>query len=298
MAVVPLELANQLEKQNPLNETNQDDGLTKTIHEFTTELSKLLNDSNKMSPEQQYQIYMQLFHRYQMLADEKRQPPTVLLKHSAEPLLPPTLSPSLPPFPSPLPPQTPLSSTNQQKNEVDWSDDYVLKGIPKNKHRQASSLLNFIKQNPRIHLNNRGELIVDNRAILGSHIIDLVHDFTCERKFSVPALGHSALAAVLKTSNVPKRYIGNPNHWNLIQQIDENFVEPISVPVLSKRNGQRTVSSSSSSVDSRFLSTDESDSNNDSKPMTSAAASFLGIKRKLKRVKKEKQSSFRYFPFM
>lgn len=289
--MTPLELTTQFQKKK--NDDGNDDGLTKTIAEFTTELDKLLNNSRAMTPEQQYQIYMQLFRRYQMLAEEKRQPTTFILK---QPIDPPFSMPSPPPLASTL-----RETSNEQRttpsstaiHQEYWPDEYVLKGIPRNKQSQASSLLQFIKQNPRVHLNNRGEIIVDDRTILGSHIVDLVHDFTCERKFAASPLGHKALASVLKTSNVPKRYIGNPNRWSLIQDINENFVEPVSLPVF-KRNSRRAVaSSSSSSSGNEFITTDD---DGDDKPITSAAAAFLGVKRKSSRSKKGIPPT-RYSPF-
>jgi hypothetical protein len=109
-----------------------------------------------------------------------------------------------------------------------WSDETLLKGLPKNKYKQGALLINHIKHNRYIKISKNGEISVDGRFIPNSHIVDLVHDFTRNRSKVELSTGSLQFATALKKQNIPKEYVGNSERWNLIFDSDSPYktVEP------------------------------------------------------------------------
>lgn len=145
-------------------------GISKQVNDVEAELERVLN--NKwINPEQRLAQYSQLLRRYIMMDEELRQPMTIHLKE-------------------PIKAQSPSGEPAARE----WSNEEVLKGILKNKRGQAEMLMHYIRQNDRITWNDRGKVKVDGQLVLGSHLIDLVHDFTRDRRTREAATGHVQLA--------------------------------------------------------------------------------------------------------
>lgn len=188
-ALVPVDSLHQ--QKQPQQTAVPESGLDKQMNEFFIELRKLLADNSK-PPEEVSKVFNQLLQRYHMLAGDKG-------AHDLQQQLPTADEPLV-----------------QQKFEL--PDEYALQGVPKNKMNQAKILLQYIKNNPRVRWNNKGEILVDNQLINGSHVTDLLYDFSRDNKCGIAAIGHTALAGILKEANVPRRAVGNSQRWQLIQQ--------------------------------------------------------------------------------
>lgn len=156
---MPEDAIQKIEKQDEVKSS-----LTQQINEFKTEMEKILADSS-LPAEEQYQLYLQLFSRYLNFENEKRQPTTVLVKS-----------------------ETLLDEKPENSKSFDWSSS-IIDSLPKSKKNKAQSLIDYIKNCPSIDVNTMGEIIINKELIKGSHIVDIVHDFTRERAKSKPPIG-------------------------------------------------------------------------------------------------------------
>lgn len=189
MVLVPQETLENVRKQH----NTENDGLSSQVDEFKMELDKVLQNA-KLPADELFKIYTQLFARYSNLDMANKQPMKVLLQKS----------------------ENDLSEEVVKHDQFIWPIT-VLDGLPKNKRNQAASLIDEIKNNPRIKIDKIGEIIIDGTVIPNSHIIDLIHDFTRQRKSAKPAVGSDVFAKVLKDSNVPREYIGNIDRFNILK---------------------------------------------------------------------------------
>ena len=89
----------------------------------------------------------------------------------------------------------------------------VLHVIPKTLKIEASALLDRISNAAGISWNDKGELMVNDQPIKGSHVVDLVDDIvrTGKRK---PPRGWQEFADPLADLNLPAALIGNTDRWN------------------------------------------------------------------------------------
>ena len=78
----------------------------------------------------------------------------------------------------------------------------VLASLPKNLKSKGNRLLDFIRNNPDINFNERGELIVDGSMIANSHASDLVNHVL--KKSKVPPIGWNLFKDKLQMMNVPR----------------------------------------------------------------------------------------------
>ena len=82
----------------------------------------------------------------------------------------------------------------------------VLASLPKNLKSKGNRLLDFIKNNPDINFNERGELIVDGSTIANSHASNLVNHVL--KKSKVPPIGWNLFKDKLQRMNVPRSLLG------------------------------------------------------------------------------------------
>lgn len=97
----------------------------------------------------------------------------------------------------------------------------ILHFIPKSLKNKASDLLQRLSNRNDINWNDKGELIVDNETIHGSHIVDLVGDLIRSRKQDPPR-GWRAFADALSRLNLPAELIGNSERWQYIHGTPTN----------------------------------------------------------------------------
>ena len=82
----------------------------------------------------------------------------------------------------------------------------VLASLPKNLKSKGNRLLDFIKNDPNINFNERGELIVDGSTIANSHASDLVNYVL--KKSKVQPIGWNQFKDKLQRMNVPRSLMG------------------------------------------------------------------------------------------
>lgn len=201
MVLVPQETMDAMENQKSTDK----DGQNLHMDEFKRELSKILQN-NTLPAEEQFKIYTQLFSRYLNMDIENRKPLKLMLQ------------------------ETSPSEKQEPESQFLWPAS-ILESLPKTKRSRAALLIDEIKNNPNIKVNKTGEISIGNVLIPSSHVIDLIHDFTRQRKTNKPAIGAEALAKVLKEANIPREYIGNMDRLNFMgsetKYKEENLMKPL-----------------------------------------------------------------------
>ncbi|KAJ8048959.1 hypothetical protein HOLleu_01482 [Holothuria leucospilota] len=162
---------------------------------FLYKLLTTLNEVIKDPPE----VILWFYGEYQPLYDKlatalAKEPPTVRV-------LPETQSkPSL---------GDNVSRDIQQKAV----ENEVLNSVPKALRNKAVQLLHKITSSDGIvDWNGKGELAVNERAIKGSNMVDLINDALRKRK-SLKPIGTKDFSKALAKLNVPHELIGNPDRW-------------------------------------------------------------------------------------
>ena len=93
-----------------------------------------------------------------------------------------------------------------------------MKSVPKLYKTGARQLLDKIKENRDVlHLNDKRELVYENKPISGSHVVDLVNDILRYRKGFEP-VGRSVFARGLARMNVPENLVRNPQTQSTIRE--------------------------------------------------------------------------------
>ncbi|KAJ8048671.1 hypothetical protein HOLleu_01077 [Holothuria leucospilota] len=89
----------------------------------------------------------------------------------------------------------------------------VLESLPKAFKGKAVQLLRKINSsNGDLSWTDKGELIVKDRVIKGSHMVDLINDVVRKRKGIIP-IGATDFAKELAELNLPRELVGNPDRW-------------------------------------------------------------------------------------
>jgi hypothetical protein len=84
--------------------------------------------------------------------------------------------------------------------------------------RKAKTLLDMLERSNLIHWNERGEISVHGQLVPGTNIVDLVNDVLKSRKMN-PPIGWEPFTHVLYEMNIPREYVGNPDRWTRIRQL-------------------------------------------------------------------------------
>ena len=81
--------------------------------------------------------------------------------------------------------------------------------LPPTLRSKGAALLNHLESIPEIKWDNKQQLVVDDKPIPKSNVVDLIDDLVRDRKTTKPPPGWSELATVLKQVNTPRALIGN-----------------------------------------------------------------------------------------
>ena len=90
----------------------------------------------------------------------------------------------------------------------------LLQSIPNSQSHLAKRIYDHLKDN-NITFTSKGELIHNQTPIIGSNIIDLVHDLLKTSNKEIPT-GWNEFAEILKQTNLPKMYIQNTQRKNYL----------------------------------------------------------------------------------
>ena len=95
---------------------------------------------------------------------------------------------------------------NQASDKQMSSDDKLLLLLPKVVRSKAERLLCYISQQGKIYWNTNGEVCIEGETIKGSHICDILHYATTNKRQQ--PIGIQTVLA--KLQNVPQSLITNP----------------------------------------------------------------------------------------
>lgn len=117
-------------------------------------------------------------------------------------------------------------SIKPDKNVSDrrYSDDIlndVIRTVPATHIPNTMKLVDFIKRQPRIDFNERGEMILDKRIISDTHAVDLINEVV--RRKNMNANGSIEFASMLKEVNCPKELIVNPTYRKYMRDDGKNL---------------------------------------------------------------------------
>ena len=126
-----------------------------------------------------------------------------------------------------------LQQSPQTRFECHQSDkldaDIIRAYLPSRNRGKATALLKAIENHPHINWNDKGELLIKEKAISGSHICDILHDALNNTKHE--PVGCRQFYRHL--TNVPQSLITNPNRRSMIG--GENTLPPPGLPNLEPK---------------------------------------------------------------
>ena len=181
--------------------------LTQQLKSLDAEMSDILA-SKQLDDEEKARLYNQVLQRYLTYYDQRKgQPLNVKIA------------------PQPMTKSEPLVELSKPENSKEIPqavsasvEEEVLKSVPKVYKTGARQLLDKIKENRNVlHWNDKGELIYENKAIPGSHLVDLINDALRHRKGFEP-VAWPVFARGLARMNVPENLVRNPQRQNVIRE--------------------------------------------------------------------------------
>ena len=90
--------------------------------------------------------------------------------------------------------------------------EFILACLPKQNRVKALRLLDYVNKHPLIDWNREGNLLVDDKPVEFSHIVDLIHDALNSTKYE--PVGYDLFYKHLK--GIPQSFINNPRRKSLI----------------------------------------------------------------------------------
>lgn len=188
--------------------------VTRALTKLDTEMEDILA-SKQLGDEEKARLYNQVLQRYLTFYDQRKdQPLHVKVTSTATPVEAHNQHMGMEPQES-TPEETMPSAVEQE----------VLKSVPKMYKAGARQLLDKIKGNPEVlHWNDKGELMYEDKAIPGSHVVDLVNDILRHRKGFEP-VGWSVFARGLARMNVPENLVRNPQRQSAVREFKTRLRE-------------------------------------------------------------------------
>lgn len=113
---------------------------------------------------------------------------------------------------------TATESSGTNPETIQFSPSRIVDNLPKSYEKKTRTLLNIIISNkPKIWWKTNGEVVINNRTIPDSNILDLVSDTVRSLKRPKPT-GWEEFALLLKDIKVPTSCIGNPTNLDFISR--------------------------------------------------------------------------------
>ncbi|KAJ8020518.1 hypothetical protein HOLleu_40128 [Holothuria leucospilota] len=163
------------------------------LQDLEEQLSMVLNDTH-IDEVTKMKRYNELLQRYRVYHTKAREPPTVRV-------LPETQS------------KPSLGDNVSRDIQQEAVENEVLNSVPKALRNKAVQLLHKITSSDGIvDWNGKGELVVNDQAIKGSNMVDLINDALRKRK-SLKPIGTKDFSKAMAKLNVPHELIGNPDRW-------------------------------------------------------------------------------------
>ena len=179
-----------------------------TVRSLQEGMQKLLNNPT-VSDEEKAKLYGHYLQEYLTMKNKQTQ----VYRSAAAPQPSPT--------PAPAPGASPAGPTASGAAAAPGVDDAIereiLLSVPKTMQKQASMLVERIKQDPRLDWNKRGELVVQGASVPNTNVVDLVNDVLRKRKGFDP-VGWEIFARQLRRSNIPQDIVRNQARWRYMQK--------------------------------------------------------------------------------
>ena len=142
------------------------------------------------------QLYSQAFQRYLTLADKYRNKPLGKFE-IIEPKQTTEINPT-------------AESVEADTNRADMVKRILQSTLPPTLRSKGLNLLDHLTGLPGVSWDSKQQLVVDDKTINQSNIVDIVNDLVRDRKtYTSPPKGWNELADVLTKTNVPKALINN-----------------------------------------------------------------------------------------
>ena len=165
------------------------DALGSAISSLDQHIHNILANST-MDEYTKAQQYNQALQRYLTLSDKYRERPLGKVEMKVS-------TPDLP---------TPELPTTENQTRLKPT---LYQTLPPTLRSKGAALLNHLESIPGIKWDNKQQLVVDDKPIPKSNVVDLIDDLVRDRKTTKPPPGWSELATVLKQVNTPRALIGN-----------------------------------------------------------------------------------------
>lgn len=125
---------------------------------------------------------------------------------------------------NPVQVQTTTTTTSPTPDKGMLEQD-ILASVPPSLRRRAGLLLHRVKLSRYIGWNDRGELVLNGKAIPDTNMIDLINDALRERQQFQPP-GRALFAEGLKALNIPRDWVRNKAWWS-----EPSTDTPLQVPI-------------------------------------------------------------------
>lgn len=112
----------------------------------------------------------------------------------------PATTTTVPTSSSPTPTPTPLTVSGDTKTRI-------LDTISKGNRAKASYVLDALETNPDFKINDKREIVIQDRVVPGSNIVDLLLYSTTNRKYPTTLQGVGEFTHQLRETNVPRSYL-------------------------------------------------------------------------------------------
>lgn len=216
---------------------NQQNNIDSPTSRLDTEMKNILNSS--MEDRKKCILYLQVLQRYLHFNEENRRPIELPIMSQNVDFSETNINGET----QALDPVSTQISKNEEKQEINiapknnsLTPSKILSTVPKTYFKKGESLLNIISlSSNKINWNSEGTVIIDDKRIPGSNIVDLINDLLRPLKRHDP-IGWEVFAKALKEIKIPLIYLGNPKRVEYINKLtltdlgeistDEEFSTP------------------------------------------------------------------------
>ena len=107
-------------------------------------------------------------------------------------------------------------SPNEIVEEKTTSESDILDTVPNNQRHKAKRILEHLKRDPSLKVNDNGEISYNQQTIPQSHLGDLLNDVLMKKSSKEGPRGWEEFSKSLKSVDVPKDLVENTRRWNLM----------------------------------------------------------------------------------
>ena len=190
MVLIPQELLSTIQAK----QAEQLAPVDKAIVEINKDMDGLLEEED-LSEHDKAKLYNDKLRRYKVYANKKDVPVTVKVVNENDTV-----------------------KINDASNTglADNMTTKIIGSVPKSYNKRVVRLLEKLKKS-NMKWNDQGELLIDNEAVPGTDIVDLVNDTVRKRKGFMPHAWET-FARGLARVNISREVVGNVDRWDYIQK--------------------------------------------------------------------------------